>query len=85
MNSWSGELGLPISAPDEPAAQSHCADGVLVGGSERTLFVLDPRVDAEVRASDVALGGPLAHLLATRSHLWAIAEGRAEAHLRAYR
>ena len=85
VGAWSGELGPPVPGPAEMATHLDCADGMLAGGSERTLFVLDPRIDADARVLDVTPGGPLGFLLATQSHVWAIAAGRAQAHVVAVR
>jgi hypothetical protein len=81
VGAWSGELGLPVPAPGASATHLDCADGMLAGGSERSLFVLDPAIDADARRLDVAVEGELGFLLATASHVWSIALGSDRAHV----
>jgi hypothetical protein len=81
VGAWSGELGRPLPAPGGTATHLDCADGMLAGGSAGGLFVLDPRIDADAQRLDVALEDELGFLLATRSHVWAIAAGRDRAHV----
>ena len=83
MKRLDGELGS-IGAADRRTSRRSIPNGV-VDDPERTLFVLDAR-SMPRSAPPTSPSAPLAHLLATRlARLWAIAEGRAEAHLRAYR
>ncbi len=71
VGAWDGEPGLPIDAP--PAEGLACAGGVLVG----TRFVLNPSIDAGVRAIEPLEG----RLVATREVAWAFSRERPEATL----
>jgi hypothetical protein len=86
VGAWAADRGLTLPAPEGPVPFLACADGILVGGSgRRGLFVLDPRVDADVRHLDVDLGGELAALVATGDVAWAFPAGKAQARLVAVR
>ena len=69
-------LGRRARAADDRAGRARCRcsrarGGILVGGSGSAgLFVLDPRLDADVRQLDVDLGGELGTLVATRAMAW---------------
>jgi hypothetical protein len=81
VGAWGGELGRPFPAPVGPVGLMVCAHGVLAGGSDRTLFVLDPSVDADVRVVDAAIEGELGFLVATASTVWAIPAGGSSARI----
>jgi hypothetical protein len=76
VNAWSAELGQRMAAPEGPVDHLACAGGILVGGSGRQgLFVINPSTDVDIQHVDVDFGGPLEHLVATRSVVWGFAGG----------
>lgn len=76
VSAWAAELGLPIAAPEGPVDHLVCAGGILVGGSGRNgLFLMNPSSDVDVEHIDVDFGGPLEHLVGTRSVVWGFAGG----------
>jgi hypothetical protein len=81
VGAWAAEKGLPVLAPTGPVEFLACSGGVLVGGSERGLFALDPAADADARLIEANVGGDVGLLVATSTTVWMFPARRREARL----
>ncbi|NRQ39422.1 hypothetical protein HII36_47500 [Nonomuraea sp. NN258] len=76
VSAWSGEPRRRLKVPAGPVPFLVCANGVLVGGGARELFVLNPLA---TRTTRLRLDAPLAHLVPAGKHVWAFPANRPEA------
>jgi hypothetical protein len=82
VNAWNAEIGIIVPVPSGLLSHLACAGGVLVGVSARhEVFVLDPRVDADMRRLDADIGDDINLFVATRTRAWAFPARKAEARL----
>lgn len=81
VGAWAAATGPLVSAPIGPVEFLTCGGGVLVGGSERGLFALDPAADADARRVAAPVDGDVGLLVATSTTAWMFAARRPEARL----
>lgn len=82
VGAWQASKGPTLRAPEGPVPFLVCARGALVGVSERgSLFVLDPTVDADVRALGSVDGGRISEVIAVNDTVWIFSAEQPEARL----